>query len=119
MNKTNALKDKLINMLEDLKRHNVKIAAYGASAKGTTLLNYFGIGRDFIDFVVDKSPAKQGKFTPGTQLPINAPNKLLEEKVSHALLLAWNFADEIIDQQKTFTAQGGKFIIPLPDVKII
>ena len=113
------LKKELSEKLKELKANGARIAAYGASAKGTTLLNYFEIGRDMIDFVVDRSPAKQGKFTPGTQLEIFPPSKLIEEEITHALLLTWNFADEIIAQQKEFIGKGGKFVIPLPQVQIV
>lgn len=119
MEKLGTLRQELTETLWRLKSEGFGIAAYGASAKGTTLLNYFGIGCDLIDFVVDRSLAKQGKFTPGTQLEIFSPSKLIDEKISHALLLSWNFADEIMGQQKDFIAQGGKFIIPIPKVKIL
>ena len=118
MQRLAGLKQDVINVLSQLKSEGAKIAAYGASAKGTTLLNYFGIGADCIDFVVDRSFAKQGKFTPGTQLEILPPSKLIEENVTHALLLTWNFADEIMAQQHEFIERGGKFILPLPYVKI-
>lgn len=113
------LKADLRNTLIDLKQKDSKIAAYGASAKGTTLLNFFGIGKDLIEFVVDRSPAKKGKFTPGTQLEIFYPPHLIEKDISHALLLTWNFADEIIDQQKEFVKTGGSFIVPVPTVKVL
>lgn len=113
------LKENLQETLNPLKESGARIAAYGASAKGTTLLNYFGIGKNFLDFIVDKSPAKQGKFAPGTQLEIFSPEKLLTENISHALLLAWNFREEIMQQQSAFLQKGGKFILPLPQVRII
>ena len=112
------LKKQLHQTLSDIKAEGLKIAAYGASAKGTTLLNYFGIGSEYLDFVVDKSPVKQGLYTPGTHLKIHAPQALQEEDVDYAFLLTWNFAEEIISQQKTFTKGGGKFIIPLPELRI-
>ena len=107
------LKTTCVHTLADLKEKNAKIAAYGASAKGTTLLNYFGLGKDTIEFVVDRSLTKHDKFTPGTQLAISHPDRLIDEKISHALLLTWNFSEEIIQQQKEFINQGGKFIHPL------
>lgn len=119
MNKLNKLKDDLTNTLKSLKEGGARIAAYGASAKGTTLLNFFGIGKDIIDFVVDRSLVKQKFFTPGTQLEILAPSALLERNITHTLLLSWNFVDEIMAQQQEFTSRGGKFIIPLPEVKIL
>ncbi|MAP24505.1 MAG: methyltransferase [Rickettsiales bacterium] len=119
MKKLSSLKDELHKTLSALTNKHKKICAYGASAKGTTLLNYFGIGKDFIDFIVDRGPAKQWKFSPGMGLEIFPPEKMLEEESDFALLLAWNFSQEIIEQQSYFTKSGGKFIIPLPEVKII
>ena len=112
------LKKQLHQTLADIKAKKLKIAAYGASAKGTTLLNYFGIGSEYLDFVVDKSPVKQGLYTPGTHLKIYAPQALQEEGVDYAFLLTWNFAEEIISQQENFTKGGGRFIIPFPEVRI-
>jgi len=113
------LKADLLALLRDLKRQNKRIAAYGASAKGTTLLNYFGIGRETLDFVVDRSPVKQGLYTPGTRLPIYAPVTLLETMPDYALLLTWNFADEVLDQQAEYRRRGGRFIIPIPELRVV
>ena len=95
------------------------IAAYGASAKGSTLLNYIGVGRETLDFVVDRSTVKQGLFTPGTRLPILPPEELLNRMPAHVLLLVWNFADEILRQQKAYRDAGGRFIIPVPEVQVV
>ena len=84
-----------------------RIAAYGASAKGSTLLNYFGIGAETLEFVVDRSTVKQGRYTPGTHLPILAPEKVLELRPDYLLLLTWNFADEILTQQQAFRTRVG------------
>lgn len=119
MKKINNLKINLIRLLKNIKKSGGKIAAYGASAKGTTLLNYFGVNKNYLDFVVDRSSIKHGLFTPGTNLEIKTPNAFITEKVSHALLLVWNFADEIIEQQQEFINSNGKFIFPLPEVKVI
>lgn len=101
-------------LLESLKADGKRIAAYGASAKGSTLLNFCGIGPETLDFVVDRSTAKQGKLTPGTGLRIYAPDKLLEDMPDYTLLLTWNFADEILRQQGEYRKRGGKFIVPVP-----
>ena len=97
------------------KKSGKSIAAYGAAAKGTTLLNYAGIGNKLIDFVVDKSTYKQGKYMPGVHLPIFPPSRLLEVMPDCTLLLAWNFADEIQKQQAEYLRRGGRFIIPIPE----
>jgi SAM-dependent methyltransferase len=113
-----ALKLSLRSTLAEFKRRGDRIAAYGAAAKGSTLLNYFGIGRETLDFVVDRSPHKQGRFMPGVHIPIRAPERLLEEMPDEVLLLTWNFADEILEQQKIYRRLGGRFIIPVPEVKV-
>ena len=113
------LRDSLVTLLAELKADGKRIAAYGASAKGTTLLNYFNIGRETLDFVVDRSTVKQGHYAPGTHLPIYAPERLLEEMPDHVLLLTWNFAEEILEQQSEYRRRGGRFIIPVPKVRVV
>ena len=112
------LKKQLVDKLTELKADGKRIAVYGASAKGSTLLNYFGIDRSLIDYVVDRSTVKQGRYTPGTRLRIHKPEKLQEDQPDYCLLLTWNFADEILKQQAVYRANGGRFIIPIPDVRV-
>jgi SAM-dependent methyltransferase len=112
------LRGELLSLLQNLKSEGQRIAVYGASAKGSTLLNYFGIGRELLDFVVDRSTVKQGRYTPGTHLKIYAPEKLVEDHPEYCLLLSWNFATEILAQQARYRQSGGKFIIPIPHVKV-
>lgn len=113
------LREDLRSLLGEIKASGKSIAAYGASAKGATLLNYCGVGRDHLDFVADRSTVKRGKLTPGTHLPIVADDQLMARKPDYVLLLAWNFADEILRQQKDYRAAGGKFIIPVPKPVIV
>jgi len=113
------LKSTLRNFISRLKEQNQRVAAYGAAAKGSTLLNYFQIGRETLDFVVDRSTHKQGRYMPGVRLPIFSPARLLEEMPAHVLLLTWNFADEILEQQAEYRHRGGRFIIPIPEFKVV
>lgn len=117
--KTSLIKTKLMSLLDQLKNDGHSIAAYGAPAKGNTLLNYCGISTDLIDYIVDKSTYKQDLYTPGTHIPVYSPKKLLEDMPDYTLLLAWNFADEILEQQKSYREKGGKFIIPIPDIQVV
>ena len=113
------IKRALRELLAQLKRHGKSIAAYGASAKGSTLLNFFELGKETLDFVADRSTYKQRRLTPGTHIPIVPPEMLLQKKPDFTLLLTWNFAEEILAQQKSYREGGGKFIIPIPRVKVV
>ena len=113
------IKQSLRDLLQQLKAQHKTVAAYGASAKGSTLLNFFGLGRETLAFVTDRSTYKQGRLTPGTHIPIVPPEQLLEQRPDYTLLLTWNFADEILGQQQAYRQQGGKFIIPIPQVTVV
>jgi SAM-dependent methyltransferase len=113
------LKEQLLALLRRLRDQGHHVAAYGASAKGSTLMNAFGIDQQLIEFVVDRSHLKQGRFTPGNHLPILPPQALLERRPDYVLLLTWNFAAEILAQQAEFRLGGGKFIVPVPEVTVI
>jgi SAM-dependent methyltransferase len=109
----------LVALLRDLRAQGRSIAAYGAAAKGSTLVNTAGIGTDLVDFVVDRNVHKQGLCMPGTHLPIRAPAALLDDRPDYVLLLAWNFKDEVMAQQAEYLALGGRFIVPVPTPEII
>jgi len=106
-------------MLTGLKQSGSKIVAVSAPAKGMTLLNYCGLGSDFLDFVTEKSRLKIGRYTPGVNIEVVPDDMLLTHQPDYALLLAWNFAEEIMNNLKEFSDRGGKFIIPIPTPRIV
>ena len=114
-----ALRRRLVELLARLKGEGRRIAAYGAAAKGVTLLSYCGIGAETLEFVVDRSTVKQGQRYPVGGLPILPPEALLERKPDYALLLTWNFAAEILRQQQAFREAGGRFIVPVPEPRVV
>jgi SAM-dependent methyltransferase len=109
----------LLHLLESLKRSGKRIAAYGAPAKGNTLLNYCGIGCDLLEFTVDRSPHKQGLLLPGSRLPVRAPDTLVDVRPDYVVVLAWNMIDEILSQQTAYLKGGGRFIVPIPRPRIL
>lgn len=109
----------LRQLLTRLKSEGKSIAAYGASAKGSTLLNFCGITREEIDFIADRSTAKRGLLSPGLHLPITGPEELTLRQPDFTLLLVWNFAEEILKQQEPYRKAGGQFILPLPEVRMV
>ncbi len=113
------LKNTLMTLLQNLKAEGKRIAVYGASAKGSTLMNYFGIDASLVEYIVDRSTVKQGFYAPGTHLKIEPVEKLLEDQPDYVLLLTWNFVDEILMQQQEYRNRGGKFIVPVPEVKVM
>lgn len=111
-------KIKLWNFFISAEKEGKKVVCYGAPAKGNTLLNYCGIGRDFIEYTVDISPHKQGLYLPGTHIPILSPEKIRETKPDYLLILAWNLKEEVMEQMHYIHDWGGKFVVPIPEVKI-
>jgi SAM-dependent methyltransferase len=112
-------RSKLLALLDDLKAEGAMIAAYGAAAKGSTMLNYLGVGTEILDFVVDRNTWKQGKYMPGVHVPIRPVEALLAEQPDYVLILAWNFTDEILAQQEEYRRAGGRFIRPVPHPEIL
>jgi hypothetical protein len=113
-------RDQLLGLLDDLKNQGKSIIGYGASGRGTTIMNYCGIDRYYLDYVVDDAPSKQGYCTPGTHVPIRSWELVRESgRADYALLFAWAFTEEVLRKRQDFIEQGGKFIIPLPEVKIV
>lgn len=117
--KVRETKRSLLTHLIEAKRAGRKIAAYGAAAKGNTLLNYCGVGCDFIDYVVDRNPVKQGCLLPGTRIPVYGPERIMETKPDEVLILPWNLKDEVVEQMSAIRAWGGKFVVPIPHVEIL
>jgi SAM-dependent methyltransferase len=108
----------ILEFLIQAKRAGKSVAGYGAPGKGNTLLNYCGIRQDFLDYTVDRSPYKQGKYTPGTHIPICEPDKIRETKPDYLFILPWNLKDEIASQMGYIREWGGKFVVPIPKVDV-
>ncbi len=112
------VKAKLLSFLVEARRAGKRVAAYGAAAKGNTLLNYCGVRTDFIEYVVDRSPEKQGKYLPGTRIPIRDPEHVRETRPDYLLILPWNIKDEVMKQMAYVRSWGGKFVSPIPEVTV-
>jgi novobiocin biosynthesis protein NovU/D-mycarose 3-C-methyltransferase len=116
---TDRIREELTALLTSLKKQGAKITAYGATAKGNTLLNYCKIGTDLLEYVSDTTPFKQGCYTPGMHIPVFSESRFHESPPDYALLLAWNYAEEILHKENRYRQAGGKFIIPIPRPQII
>lgn len=116
--KVEKIKNDLITKVESLKKQGKKISGFAASAKGNTLLNYCKIDHETIDFIFDDTPEKQNKLTPGVHIPIISPKYILEKDPDYLLILSWNFAKEIISKTKPYQTRGGKYILPIPSLRI-
>lgn len=112
-------KRRLLAFLIEAKEHGKRIVGYGAPGKGNTLLNYCGIRTDFLDFTTDANPYKQGKYTPGTRIPILAPSAIREARPDYVLILPWNLKDEICAEASYIREWGGRFVVPIPEVKVL
>lgn len=117
--KAQALKHIVRTTLERLKKEGARIAVFSAPAKGVVLMNYFGIGKNFFEFIVDDAEAKQGLLVPGIHMPVYAAGKIMQEKPDYLLILCWNIADSVMKKLEVYHNSGGKFIIPVPEVQIV
>lgn len=112
-------KQKLLALLAGLKAAGKRIVGYGAPAKSTTLLNYYGIGSETLDYLTDTTPLKQGRYSPGTRIPIVSPERLYADRPDYALLLAWNFKDYILEKERKLRDAGTRFIVTIPEVMVV
>jgi 2-polyprenyl-3-methyl-5-hydroxy-6-metoxy-1,4-benzoquinol methylase len=113
-----SIKNQLNNFFKNIKKTSEKVVCYGAAAKGNTLLNYCKIGKDMIEYVVDRSEYKQELYLPGSHIPIKSPEEIIKTKPDYVLILPWNLKNEIMDQMKIIREWNGKFVIPIPEVKV-
>jgi SAM-dependent methyltransferase len=116
--KVEATKRAFLLFLIQAKNEGKKIVGYGAPAKASTLLNYCGVRTDFIDYTVDRNPHKQGKFIPGVHIPIKHPDKIKEDRPDYVVIFPWNIKDEIMEQLKYIREWGGRFVVPIPELKV-
>ena len=114
-----ALRESLTSVLRDFAGKGQRVVGYGAPAKSSTLITFLGLGPDNLAYIADRSPLKQGRYTPGAHIPVVSPERLLADQPDYVVLLAWNFADEIMAQLADYTRKGGRFILPIPKVSIV
>jgi hypothetical protein len=117
--KVKQTKRKFVEFLVKAKNAGKVLVGYGAPAKGNTLLNYCGVRTDFIDYTVDRSPHKQGRFLPGTHIPIYSPDRVRETKPDYVVILPWNLKDEIMSQMSYIRSWNGRFVVPIPEVRVL
>jgi hypothetical protein len=113
------VKRDLLRFLLDARDQGKTVAGYGAPAKGNTLLNYCGVRTDLLDYTVDLSPHKQGRYLPGVRIPIHAPERLRETRPDYVLILPWNLKDEIVKQMADVRSWGGRFVVAIPEVQVL
>lgn len=118
-NKVHHIKRSLLSFFIEAKNQGKTIVGYGAAAKGNTLLNYCGIRRDFIDYVADRNPHKQGMYLPGTHIPVSGPEKIVETRPDYLFILPWNLRDEVISQMSCIRKWGGRFVVAIPSLEIV
>jgi hypothetical protein len=112
------VKRRLLSFLISAKQEGKRVVGYGAPAKGNTLLNYCGVRTDLMDYTVDRSPHKQGNFLPGVHIPIYAPEEIRRTRPDYVLILPWNLREEVMQQMSYVREWGGKFVVPIPEVKV-
>jgi hypothetical protein len=117
--RVHGLRDELIDLLSDLKARGRAIVGYGAPAKGNTLLNFCNVGTNVLQYLVDATPSKQGRFSPGMHIPVYSEQRFHAEPPDYALLLAWNYADEILGKEAIYRQRGGRFILPIPHPTVV
>jgi hypothetical protein len=114
-----ATKRSLLKFLIGARESGKSVVGYGAPAKGNTLLNYCGVRSDLLDYTVDRSPYKQGRFLPGVHIPIHAPERIMQTRPDYVLILPWNLKEEIVHQIAGIRAWGGRFVVPVPETKVL
>jgi hypothetical protein len=117
-NRVSALKKDIMRFLDEVKKEKKTIVGYGAPAKGNTLINYCGIGRDSIPYTVDRNPYKQGRFLPGSHIPVNKPDKIRDKRPDYVLILPWNIKDEVMEQMSFIREWGGRFVTFIPKIEV-